>query len=53
MLIEEQAREMEDALALSLEAAAARGFTEAPGLPSPSQRGPSKTFGYALRKHVE
>ena len=32
---------MEDALALSLEAAAARGFTEAPALPSSSQRGPS------------
>jgi len=32
---------MEDALALSLEAAAARGVTEAPGLHSSSQRGPS------------
>ena len=34
-------REMEDAMALTLEAAAARGLTEAPGLPSSSQRGPS------------
>ena len=41
MLIEEQGREMEDAVALTLEAAAARGLTEAPGLPSSSQRGPS------------
>ena len=41
MLIKEQGREMEDALALSLETAAARGFTEQPGLPSSSQRGPS------------